>query len=158
MKLTVALIASLVTGAFSKEMSIKEVKADSKFGMDLLSKSRRVEGDDDAADNTWISGFALKFQGCHHIAHWNQDADDEEDVRIETKRLARFRLCPVSSCSDQSGSGCKSGYGDYIVDMDDFLASYLENKQEVEEEACETYREYNCDCEDGDDKDDAFNG
>lgn len=157
MKLTIALIASLVTGAFSKEMSIKEVKADSKFGMDLLSKSRRVE-EDGEADNTWISGFALKFQGCHHIAQWNQDADDEEDVRIETKRLARFRLCPVSSCSDQSGYGCKSGYGDYIVDMDDFLVSYLENKQEVEEQACETYREYNCDCEDGDDKDDAFDG
>jgi len=170
MKLTVALIASLVTGAFAyrltatapKEIRVTEVKADSKLGMDLLSKSRILEdqnqnGDDQQEQgDTWIAGMALKFQGCHHVVQWNSEAEDEEDMRVETKRLARFRLCPVSSCSNNLAGGCNTGYGDYIVDLDDFLASYVEAKQEEEEDACETYREYNCDCEDGDDKDDAF--
>jgi len=147
MKLAAALVASFFTGALSREISISEVKADSKFGMDLLSKARRVE-DADEADATWIAGFALKFQGCHHITQWNAEADGDEDVRIETRRLARFRLCPVSSCKDTSGFGCKSGYGDYIVDMDDFLYSFYENKVEEEQAACEKYMEYNCNCDD----------
>ena len=42
MKLTLALVASLVTGSFALQ-SISEVKAESNFGMDLLSKARRVE-------------------------------------------------------------------------------------------------------------------
>ena len=37
--------------------------------------------------------------------------------------------------------------------MNDYLGSYLENKEEVEEATCENYAESgNCDCEDGDDK------
>lgn len=152
MKLSVALFASFLTGALSKEISISSVRADSKFGMDLLSKSRRVEdaeADEDAEqDGTWIAGFALKFQGCHHITQWNAQAEDDEDVRIETRRLARFRLCPVSSCNDNSGFGCRSGYGDYIVDMDDFLQSFYENKMEEQQSKCEEYMQYNCYCED----------
>jgi len=169
MKLTVALIASLVTGAFAsrltatapKEIRITEVKADSKFGMDLLSKSRILEdqnGDQQEQDgDTWIAGMALKFQGCHHVVQWNPDAEDGEDgMRVETKRLARFRLCPAGSCSNTFSAGCNTGFGDYIVDLDDFLESYVEAKQEEEEEACETYREYNCECDEDEDKDDQF--
>lgn len=153
MKLTLALVASLVTGSFALQ-SISEVKAESNFGMDLLSKARRVE--EAEVDTTWISGYSLKFQGCHHISQWNAAADGEDDVRIETKRLARFRLCPVDSCSDESGYGCKKGYGDYIVDMDTFLATYLENKEEVEQENCENYAANNCGCgNDGDDDEEA---
>jgi hypothetical protein len=157
MNLSFALVASLFAGANALQ-SISEVKADSKFGMDLLSKARRVEdngnnGQNDEADATWVAGYALKFQGCHHIAQWNANAEEnDEDVRIETKRLARFRLCPVNSCSDTNGAGCNSGYGDYIVDMDTFLESFLENKQEAQQQNCEYYAQNNCDCYYADDQ------
>jgi len=127
MKFSLAFVSTLFAAA-SAAVEISSVKADSKLGLDILSKSRRVEGDAEE-DQTWIANMSIKFMGCHHISQWNSEAEDAEDVKIESKRLAKFRLCPSSSCS----SGCKSGYGDYIVDMDDFLASYLENKQEVEE-------------------------
>ena len=146
MKFSLALVATLFTSAAAVE-SISQVRADSKFGMDLLSKARRAEENgDEEVDTTWIANYALKFQGCHHISQWNSEADGEDDVRIETKRLARFRLCPIDSCSANSGGGCSSKYGDYIVDMDTFIASYLTNKQEAQEEACET-AEANCDCD-----------
>lgn len=76
MKLTLALVASLVTGSFALQ-SISEVKAESNFGMDLLSKARRVE--EAEVDTTWISGYSLKFQGCHHVSQWNAAADGEDD-------------------------------------------------------------------------------
>jgi hypothetical protein len=153
MKLALALLATYATTTLATT-SISEVKADSKFGMDLLSKARRAdENGDDEADATWVSGFALKFQGCHHISQWNPEAGDDEDaVRVESKRLARFRLCPVDSCSGDSARGCSSKYGDYIIDMDIFLQTYLENKAEVEEANCEYHAQYNCNCVDnGDD-------
>jgi len=152
MKLNLALASTLLTGAYAK--SISQVKADSKFGMDLLSKARRVEDADAEADITWVTGYALKFQGCHHIAQWNPNADEDENgVKVEEMRLAKFRLCPVETCSDNSAYGCTSPYGEYIVPMDDFLLSYLENKEEVEQEECEDYAADNCACEDnGDDQ------
>jgi len=152
MKLSLALVSVSIASA-SAVREISQVKAQSKMGMDLLSKARRVEEDGDAeVDQTWIAGMSLKFEGCHHISQWNADAEDAEDVRIESMRLAKFRLCPSDSCSQ----GCKKGYGDYIVDMNTFLASYLQNKEEVEEENCEYYLENKCNCEDGDDKGDDF--
>eukprot|EP00559_Dactyliosolen_fragilissimus_P006312 CAMPEP_0184854704 /NCGR_PEP_ID=MMETSP0580-20130426/78_1 /TAXON_ID=1118495 /ORGANISM="Dactyliosolen fragilissimus" /LENGTH=371 /DNA_ID=CAMNT_0027349007 /DNA_START=78 /DNA_END=1193 /DNA_ORIENTATION=- len=130
------------------------IPADSKMGLKVLSEARRVEEAEE--DFTWVSGFSIKFQGCHHVSQWNDEADGEEDVKVQTKRLVRFRLCPVGTCSDESAGGCSSGYGDYIIDMNVFIEAYMENKREVEEYTCEYYRENMCDCEDGDDKDDGF--
>lgn len=156
MKLAAALFTSFLTGALSREISMSStIRADSKIGMEILSNSRRVEDANEQQDTSWIGGFAIKFQGCHHVSQWNSEADGDESVRIETRRLARFRLCPVSSCSDNSGTGCRSGYGDYIVDMDTFLPSYVENKQEEQESACQSYA-YQCDCEENDQYNDYY--
>ena len=150
MKLTLAVAATLITGTAAQIIS--SVPADSKFGLGLLSKARRV-ADAQEADSTWIANFSLKFQGCHHISQWNANADGDDDVKIETKRLARFRLCPVDSCSSDNAYGCKSGYGDYIVDMDTFLETYMANKEEVDAANCETYADTYCGCVDnGDDQ------
>eukprot|EP00557_Chaetoceros_sp_GSL56_P011988 CAMPEP_0176478554 /NCGR_PEP_ID=MMETSP0200_2-20121128/1249_1 /TAXON_ID=947934 /ORGANISM="Chaetoceros sp., Strain GSL56" /LENGTH=387 /DNA_ID=CAMNT_0017874501 /DNA_START=1009 /DNA_END=2173 /DNA_ORIENTATION=- len=140
--------------------SFNDLWADSKHGISLLSQSRQVEQNNNKQNNnnknnnqnknyanqvdtTWISGYSLKFQGCHQVSQWNPNVDQEEDVRIESKRLARFRLCPASSCSSNSGGGCANGYGDYIVDMDTFLQNFMQNKRET----CEAYAQYNCSCQ-----------
>jgi len=153
MKFALALM-SLFTGAFASS-TIEHgasIPADSKAGLGLLSKSRRVD-EDAEVDVTWVAGFDIKFQGCHHVSQWNEEVEDEDDVRIETKRLIRFRLCPTGSCSSESGGGCKEGYGDYIVDMNTYVESFLEMKGEYEEQVCEAYIENNCACEDnGDDQ------
>lgn len=156
-----ALLASLASGATPiKSVSMDAVKADSDLGLNLLSQARRVEeegeGGEENGDNnnnnnngvdvTWVAGYSLKFQGCHHIKQWNADADENEDVRIETKRLVRFRLCPTSSCNARNAAGCKSGYGDYIVDMETFLEAYYEAKMNIQSSQCEEYATYNCNC------------
>lgn len=153
MKFTLGFLSAALAVVSAREVS--EIKADSKFGKSLLSRARRVEGNQEL-DMSWLINMNVKFVGCHHISQWNPDADGEDDVRIETKRLALFRLCPASSCSSSNYKGCGSGYGDYVVDMDEFLASYLENKQQVQEYNCEYAQENKCNCEDGDDKDDGF--
>ena len=105
----------------------------SDMGRHLLSQARRVEENDEEENNqydyndmdlSFLTDYSVKFQGCHHVQQWNKDVDDEDDVRIKTKRLVRFRLCPVDDC-DADTSGCTSKYGDYVVDMNTFVASYL---------------------------------
>ena len=141
--------------AVKKFDSLNDVKADSALGMSLLSKARKLE-DDGEVDFTWVSNFSIKFQGCHHVSQWNDEADGEEDVRIETKRLIRFRLCPANECSPDKAGGCDSDYGDYIIDMNTFLESYYEALENYNEYRCEYTAEVLCDCEDGDDKGDDF--
>jgi hypothetical protein len=78
-----------------------------------------------SADYSFLSGYNLKFQGCHHVQQWNSNTDSSSDVRIRTKRLARFRLCPSDTCNSQKSAGCTSKYGDYILDLSSFVSSYL---------------------------------
>jgi len=152
---TLAVLAATVTGSMAITPSTighdASISANSEMGMHILSNARRVE-DANEQDFTWIADYSLKYQGCHHVTQWNQDADGEEDVRLETKRLVRFRLCPSSSCSASSGGGCSSGYGDYIIDMNTFIEGYMENKEQVEEYQCEYTSQVVCNCENADDK------
>ena len=167
MKLGLALLSLIASANAKKEVQLDvsdvNIKADSEQGMKLLSQARRVE-EDGEVDFTWVSGFSVKFQGCHHISQWNDEANDEEDVRISTKRLVRFRLCPSDSCSADSSKGCTEGYGDYIVDMNAYLESYFEAKKTYQEFQCEYLENYVCGCDenDGDNEDyclwDCFGG
>lgn len=130
-----------------------DITADSPLGAKLLSKARRLD-EDNEVDFSWITGMSVKFQGCFHVSQWNNEADGEDDVRIMTKRLARFRLCPTDTCSATAAGGCDSGYGDYIIDMNTYVQSYLEAKREYEENICRNIEENVCVCEDN--GDDAF--
>ena len=110
----------------------------------------------------FLSAYSIKFQGCHHVSQWNADAHDEGDVRILTKRLVRFRLCPSDSCSNDRTAGCSSKYGDYVVDLDTFVASYLSAIANEKGDICDS-TEYECkqSCNNGKDEDcmaDCFDG
>lgn len=141
-----ATLVSCSSAAETEEYTAKDLNNNfhvSKRGIDnLMSKAQRVDGRDNnrVLDNQYyntnshISTYSIQFQGCHHIQHWNDDADDE-DVRLETKRLARFRLVPTGQCStflpwaSTNGIFGKVDYGEYIVDLNTFVASYLDAKQ-----------------------------
>ena len=58
-----------VASASQKTVKIESgLKADSALGQHLLSKATRVlEQNEDEMEMTWVSGYSLKFQGCHHV-------------------------------------------------------------------------------------------
>jgi hypothetical protein len=154
MKFTLLALAALFTVA----SAMPEISADSVLGKNLLTQARRVEENDNGEfDASWVAGYAVKFQGCHHIKQWNDNAEEGEDVKIATTRLIRFRLCPEDTCSSTKAAGCTKGYGDYIVDMDTFMESYFESKSQQIEYECEYQMNNVCDCGDDDQKGDDFN-
>ena len=155
MKFSLCFLTFGLASAAAKVTKVDNVKVDSPLGSQLLSKARKLENEDEI-DFTWVADFSIKFQGCHHVSQWNEEADGEEDVRIETKRLIRFRLCPSDTCSLSSAAGCTSGYGDYIIDMETFLQTYFEAVEDYNEYRCEYTKEMVCNCEDDDQKGDDF--
>jgi hypothetical protein len=98
-----------------------DIKLNSELGMKIMEHARLLNQNQNQVDISWAVDYSIKFQGCHHISQWNAEADAADDVRIETKRLVRFRLCPSNTCTSANAGGCKSGYGDYILDMNTFL-------------------------------------
>ncbi|GKZ00329.1 hypothetical protein MPSEU_000985800 [Mayamaea pseudoterrestris] len=148
-------LATLVNGdgiisqPLGAQLNIGNIQADSELARNLLSQARRVaqdDGGDDAFDANWVAGYSLKFQGCHHISQWNDNIESEEDVRIATKRLVRFRLCPSDSCSKTSGTGCGDGYGDYVVDMNTYLSYYVAARATYQQYECSYLTNYVCGC------------
>lgn len=163
MRLSIAILAaaiSFVSAAIPLEAG--DIPVNSDLGRKLMAKARRVEdverrvannnNNNNNAQNvaTWLAGFSIKFQGCFSIQQWNTaNGGYNNDVKIETKNLARFRLCPSSSCSASKAAGCNSGYGDYIVDMDYFIYEYYYAELMANEYKCNTALA-NCNCANGD--------
>jgi len=154
----VSLLSLLALGAeAARKVEVDSIPSSSKLGQKILSKSRRLDEEEAEYDITWLTGYDLKFQGCYETSAWNAEGDgDEGDVKVMTKRLVRYRLCPSGYCSDSSTVGCSSGYGDYLVDLNQFLDTWTEAKMEKEEYECEMAREA-CGCgeNDADDDEDA---
>lgn len=158
-----ALSATTASAAVSPEM--KEdlsnlqrdgISANSSFGRHLITKSRKVE-EDQAFDMSFVSNYSIKFLGCHHVTQWASEEEQEEaeedneqneeemtlnaaNGRIRSKGLVRFRLCPSDSCFDHFGVGCSSNYGEYVVDMYNFLEVYIAWQMENAQTQCATYQ------------------
>lgn len=128
--------------------------------------SRSLEEND--AYNNHIAQYSIQFQGCHHIQQWNSEDYYDDDIRVLTKRLVRFRLVPYQTCevvpawagyleAVKNKVGRFDDFGEYIVDLNDFVYSYLialsQGKGSGEGSNCEDYGEA---CEDacGEDADD----
>lgn len=131
-----------------------DITPESVVGRNLLSHARRLDGE---FSDAWLSGYSIKFQGCHTIKQWNAAADERDDVRIYTKSLVRFRMCPTDSCSSNKAAGCSSGYGDYIVDMNDFMDAWYEASRQDTEYKCWAHLQNNCNCDEENNQADDFN-
>jgi len=82
-----------------------------------------------------LTGYSIKFEKCQFVKQYDAEegGGEENDTILTTKRFVIFRLCPDTSCGS-----CNYNYGEYIVDMETYLESTLEYKQEVQEQYCET--------------------
>lgn len=121
-----------------------DIPIDSVVGQNLFNNARKLSNNYgqsqysgnyqdvnyDDIDTSYLAGYSIKFQGCHHVQQWNEDANGEDDIKIKTQRLVRFRLCPANACTAGATFGCDSNYGDYVVDMETFVGAYLTQMQE----------------------------
>ena len=70
----------------------------------------------------WLAQYSLQFQSCEEHPRSVQGTN-------QTQRLVRFRLCPLENKKKKRrNKGCTTGYGDYTIDMTEFLAHYTPYK------------------------------
>ena len=126
-------------------ISASALSASSPAGNRLLSKARRLNNNDDSYDFTWVTDYSIKFDSCHTTLTFRADGsgDGEDASPTEVERLVMFRLCPSNKCSS-----CKGG-AIYLVEMREFVESYLESKMTQKEYNCDKVKD-NCSCDDDD--------
>jgi hypothetical protein len=155
-----ALLSALVASATAHSMIPDDfdIKADSKFGMKLLSLAQSINEDENSAtvetrnlennkqDYSWVANYSIKYQSCASLVQigdgeGNKNNNDGGGT-MYTQNLVKFSLCPTAEGCD----ACKTGEAQYVVNMADFIDAYTEAKMEEQEYACEIIRE-NCYCD-----------
>jgi len=110
------------------------------------SQLRRLDEAEDDFDVD-LSPYSLKFMKCQFVRSFDDELaeDADSDSVLAVKRFVIFRMCPDSSCSS-----CNYGYGEYLVEMEDYLDAMVQYRQEEQEEYCQNCDEM-CEEEEGDD-------
>ncbi|KAL9188279.1 hypothetical protein ACHAXT_006657 [Thalassiosira profunda] len=83
-----------------------------------------------------LSAYSIKFEKCQFIQQFAEEMNEDIDSILETKRFVIFRLCPNNSCAS-----CDEGYGEYLIDMETYLESTLQQKEEEQEQYCQACEE-----------------
>jgi len=92
---------------------------------------RKLDGEEAEEQNVDISSYYIRFEKCQFVKAFSDDlAQEGEDTVLATERFVIFRLCPNSD-------SCSGNYGEYMVDMDEYLQYTVEYRQQEQEEMCE---------------------
>eukprot|EP00594_Rhizosolenia_setigera_P007123 CAMPEP_0178953074 /NCGR_PEP_ID=MMETSP0789-20121207/8211_1 /TAXON_ID=3005 /ORGANISM="Rhizosolenia setigera, Strain CCMP 1694" /LENGTH=399 /DNA_ID=CAMNT_0020634281 /DNA_START=56 /DNA_END=1255 /DNA_ORIENTATION=+ len=80
-----------------------------------------------------LTGYEVKFQQCQLVRGYSDElAEDEEmDTVLGTQKFVIFRLCPAGSCES-----CAYNYGEYVIDMENYLMATTEYFQADREDFC----------------------
>jgi len=130
MKLSVAFLSVFVAAASARSLSPQAAAK-------VLRNARRLDEDKDEGDNeedenneeedeyAFLSNYNLKFVSCDKSLQMkNEDGD-------YTYGAAILRLCPTESgCDNDSAGGCKEGYGDFAVSIEDYVDAYFEDQED----------------------------
>jgi hypothetical protein len=146
--LATSALAQSQTNPFAAKVTPSNPK--SAYMSKLMSSARKLDGGDgdgDGGDNgdgndaaevdADLTGYSLKFVKCQFVKAYSQDlADEGASSVLATQRFVIFRLCPSSSCGS-----CNRNYGEYAIDMADYLDYTVEYRQDEQEQMCDTCQE-----------------
>lgn len=116
---------------------------------------RRVEdgGDDEANDEEWyedaanyynwnglgvnIADYSLKYHKCTTLQSFvGEDGDGDDGSPFVKHKFVTFRLCPTDTCSADGWDGCRDSYGEYMMDMGEFIEIQANYDEELFEQYC----------------------
>jgi len=152
MKLALSILASAVgfsaaagSNPFAPKVTANTAKAQLNARlMRGATPIRKLQEEDAAAEEeVWeldLSTYSIKFEKCQFVKQYayngqngnNKNNKNAQDI-LTTKHFVVFRLCPDNSCGT-----CNYKYGEYIIDMESYLAATLEYKQEAQQNYCES--------------------
>ncbi|KAL3810569.1 hypothetical protein ACHAXA_001182 [Cyclostephanos tholiformis] len=104
---------------------------------------RKLQDEAAEEEQVWeldLSTYSIKFEKCQFVKQYayngqngnNKNNKNAQDI-LTVKHFVVFRLCPDNSCGT-----CNYKYGEYIIDMESYLAATLQYKQEAQQKYCES--------------------
>jgi len=145
-----ALVVS-ITGSQTIREGKASIPMESKAADKLIKGAHRILNNNQEEENTWMTKFDLKFDSCYsmtQIGDAEGGNDNDEESNLFMQHTVKLKLCPSDSCI--SGQSKCDGSAEYLVQMAEYVQSYVDFKTEEKEQACETVRE-NCYCNDNQD-------
>lgn len=91
---------------------------------------------DDAQQYTssGMQDMSLKYASCHSLETFVGSEDGSNPFqRID---MISYRACPSDSCSENSWQGCKKEYGQFLIDMDEYLELRKQSLEDQAEQYC----------------------
>mmetsp|Transcript_17936 Transcript_17936/g.41162 ORF Transcript_17936/g.41162 Transcript_17936/m.41162 type:complete len:422 (-) Transcript_17936:182-1447(-) len=132
---------SAKTKYMSKLMRSARATSNSQLG-------RKLEDGEEEEYEIDISGYSLKFEQCQFVKAYDDElAGEDSETVLATKRFVIFRLCPSDACDS-----CNYNFGEYIVDLEEYLEATVNYQQEMQEEMCNSCEE-NCQWDEDEEQD-----
>jgi hypothetical protein len=94
---------------------------------------RRLEDGGSAYFEYDLNNFSLRFDRCQHVKMYNDEmaGDEESDTALGDRHFVVFRLCPTDECST-----CDAVYGQYVMEVDEYLQATVREKANQVEQIC----------------------
>ncbi|CAJ1966798.1 unnamed protein product [Cylindrotheca closterium] len=131
------LSASMVSAKISRQPKSPN-NPKGKYVSELLqgakpTKNSQLERRLDQNYEVDISQYSVKFQKCQFVKSYDDDlaADEDMPTVLATKRFIVFRLCPDNNCES-----CSNGYGEYLVDLETYLAATVDYQKGIQQAMC----------------------
>ena len=144
-------IFALMAAVASAESMVPDfsIPTTSNAGKRLLSKARKLEDgnqNQNQDDASWMAGYSIKYDSCSSLIQVREEGGGDEEGILYAQNLVKFVVCKgTSGCG-----GCGSGAAQYVVNMQEFVQTYTQMKEEMQEQACETVKD-SCYCENAND-------
>lgn len=80
-----------------------------------------------------LNDFSLRFDRCQYVKMYDDEmaADEDAATPLATRHFVVFRLCPTDECST-----CKSVYGKYVMEVDEYLKATVQEQANQVEYIC----------------------
>jgi len=140
--LTFATLAATVSASYPFSSSLPKTSNTRKAKMisKLMEGARPTENSHRLLEDADIdlAGYEIKFEKCQFVKSYDDElAQDEDSTSVmSTKRFAVFRLCPAETCGS-----CNEGFGEYVVDLDNYVTAASESMVQDRENMCEQCNE-----------------
>eukprot|EP00587_Corethron_hystrix_P000202 CAMPEP_0113318658 /NCGR_PEP_ID=MMETSP0010_2-20120614/13144_1 /TAXON_ID=216773 ORGANISM="Corethron hystrix, Strain 308" /NCGR_SAMPLE_ID=MMETSP0010_2 /ASSEMBLY_ACC=CAM_ASM_000155 /LENGTH=376 /DNA_ID=CAMNT_0000176015 /DNA_START=86 /DNA_END=1216 /DNA_ORIENTATION=- /assembly_acc=CAM_ASM_000155 len=132
------LLLSILAAASAASLSGKSTRK-------LVSKSRAL---DENGYNLWMTNYSVRFDSCHTVMQYGGAEEQQNDAEdgsgpVAYASLVKYRLCSSDTCD--TAKSCDGP--EYIISLAEFVATYVQAKEEEKEQACQSVAE-NCYCAD----------
>lgn len=110
------------------------------YNDDATSNATVYDGDDDYFLNQQslsFNGYSLKYATCQKIQRFSVNAIQRgEYSSMVTDDIVILRLCPQKSCNANSKYGCNTGYGEYAMDVTEYMTVLLKYEEDKKQRMC----------------------